>query len=114
MEKQLEQRGKLDINERSNGWKRAVFFHSTAWPFVVCSVVLFSAFLKEDQLCATQLDFGFAGWRRVVVYIATYFPLFVLFVDLMMNRLVLSHKHLLTTTALFLLYIGGAWIGSQI
>lgn len=111
VETQLQALKKLDDGDKSNGWKRAVFFHSTAWPLVVSSVTLFSAYLMQDQLCATQLDFGFAEWRRDVVFIATYFPIFALTIDLSMNRLVLSHKHIATTLAIFLLYLFGAWVG---
>jgi hypothetical protein len=124
IEEQLDQQAKkgkkegevagLDLSERSRSWKRAVFFHSTAWPFVATSVALFSAFFMDDQLCSTQLDFGFALWRRNVVFIATYFPIFVLSVDLMFNCLVFSHKHIITTFIIFLAYLGGAWVGSKI
>jgi len=60
------------------------------------------------------LDFGFAEWRRDVVFIATYFPIFVLTIDLGMNKLVISHKHIITTLFIFLAYLFGAWVGQQI
>ena len=47
-----------------------------------------------------------------VVYIATYFPILVLSVDMIINRVALSYKHLLTNIIVFLLYIFSAWIAS--
>lgn len=114
VEHKLAQANKIQDEEKSRSWKRAVFLHSTAWPITVTSVVLFSVFFMNDQLCSTQLDFGFAEWRRVVVFIATYFPMFVLLIDFSMNRLVSSHSHFLTTLVIFLLYLFGAFIGQEI
>ena len=76
------------------------------------SVVLFTAFLKDEQVCQTYFDFGFDEWRMYVVYIATYFPILVLSVDLVINRIALSYKHLLTNLIVFLLYVSCAWIAS--
>ena len=47
-----------------------------------------------------------------VVYIATYFPILVLSVDLIINRVALSYKHLLTNLVVFFLYLFTAWIAS--
>ena len=38
----------------------------------------------------------------------------MLSIDLMLNRLVLSYKHLLTTLVIFFLYLFGAYVGTQI
>lgn len=48
VERQLHALNKLEDADKSSGWKRAVFFHSTAWPLVVTSVVLFSVYLRQD------------------------------------------------------------------
>lgn len=103
----------LEENEKSTTWKIAIFFHSLAWPFTVCSVVS-SVFLIEDQVCATYFDFGFDQWRGVTVFIATYLPMGVLVIDFIFNKLVLPMKHLAFTLAFFLVYIAIAFIGTLV
>lgn len=114
IEKKLEEKERkpLEQSEKSNSWKRAVFLHSLAWPLTITSAVLFSAFLMEDQLCATYLDFGFEQWRGYVVFIATYLPVFVLLVDFSMNKLALSYRHLLTNILILGLYFLITFVGS--
>jgi hypothetical protein len=103
----------LEKNEKSNTWKTAIFFHSLAWPFTVCSVVS-SIFLIQDQVCATYFDFGFNEWRGYTVFIATYLPMGVLLIDFLFNKLLLPFKHLIFSLGFFLIYIGIAWIGTLI
>ena len=69
------------------------------------SCVTFSLFFLRDQVCATYFDFGFAAWREVVVILATYLPLFVLSVDLIINRVPLSYKHLYMNLIVICAYI---------
>lgn len=88
--------------------------HSIAWPITVTSTVLFSVFLWRDQVCATYFDFGWDQWRGVVVFVATYFPMFALLVDFTMNRLVLSYKHLIVNLIILGLYFFVAFVGSMI
>jgi len=71
----------------------------------ITSCITFSFFFIRDQVCATYFDFGFAHWREVVVILATYLPLFVLVVDLIINRVPLSYKHLYMNLIVILAYI---------
>jgi len=112
--KLLEKNKQIEEKELSRSWKLGLFFNSLAWPLTVTSVVLFSLFLSEEQVCSTYFDFGFAPWRGVVVFIATYFPMLVLVVDFLINSVVFSYKHLLTNVVFFLFYIFITFIGSTI
>ena len=91
--------------ELSQGWKKAILFYSMAWPITVTSCVTFSTFFLRDQICATYLDFGFSRWREVVVIMATYTPLLVLSIELIINRVPLSYKHTLMNLIIICLYI---------
>jgi hypothetical protein len=102
------------VKERSKSWKRAVFMHSIAWPMTVTSTVLFSVFLREEQVCQTYFDFGFDQWRKYVVLIASYFPMFALLIDLMISRVVLSYKHIVPAIFILALYFLITFLGSLV
>jgi hypothetical protein len=109
----MAEKGKaLDEKEQSRSWKLALFFHSLAWPLSVTSAVLFSVFLMDEQICTTYFDFGFAKWRGVVVFIATYFPIVVLTIDFLVNSIMFSYKHLLQNIVAFLLFVFASFLGS--
>jgi len=113
VEEKMTNAGKnLEEKERTRSWKLALFFNSLAWPLSVTSAVLFSVFFMKEQICATYFDFGFAYWRGVVVFIATYFPIVVLTIDFLVNRIVFSYKHLLFNILTFLLFVFATFIGS--
>ena len=114
VESKLKAKNSFKDEVESDSWKRAVVLHSIAWPVSVTSAVLFSAFLFEDQICATYFDFGFEQWRGVVVFIASYTPILVLFIDFVMNKLVISYKHLITNVVLLGFYFLGTFFGSLI
>ena len=115
VELKLQDKGmQLEEKELSRSWKLGLFFNSLAWPLTVTSVVLFTLFLKDEQVCATYFDFGFAQWRGAVVFIATYFPMLVLVVDFIINSVVFSYNHLVTNVIFFLFYIFITFIGSSI
>lgn len=82
-----------------------MIFYSVAWPLTVTSCITFTVFFLRDQVCATYFDFGFAHWREVVVIVATYLPMFVLVVDLLINRVPLSYKHLYMNLIIICAYI---------
>lgn len=82
-----------------------MIYYSLAWPLTVTSCITFSLYFLKDQVCATYFDFGFAQWREVVVILATYLPLFVLVVDLIINRVPLSYKHLYMNLVVIVAYI---------
>lgn len=112
--KLIQNGAQLEEKELSSSWKLGLFFNSLAWPITMTSVVLFTLFLSDEQVCATYFDFGFAQWRGAVVFIATYFPMLVLVVDFMINSVVFSYKHLLINVLFFLFYIFITFIGSTI
>lgn len=88
--------------------------HSIAWPMTVTSTVLFSVFLWEEQVCQTYFDFGFDQWRSYVVFIASYFPMFALLIDLMISRVVLSYKHVIPAIFILALYFLITFLGSMV
>ncbi len=82
-----------------------MIFYSVAWPLTVTSCITFSIYFFRDQVCATYFDFGFAPWREYVVILATYVPMFVLLIDLVINRIPLSYKHFLMNLIIIVVYI---------
>jgi len=114
VERQLLRDGKLEDSEKSSSWKKALFFYSLALPFSMTSVVLSSAFFIREQICATYLDFGVAQWRDIVVILATYIPLPVLLIDLSMNRINTSYKHVILHILFFGLYVFFTFVGESI
>ena len=105
VEKQLLGADKLEEKNISIAWKRSIIYYSIAWPLTVTSCLTFSLFFMRDQVCSTYFDFGFGHWREVIVILATYVPLFVLLVDLFINRVPLSYKHLYMNLVIICVYI---------
>jgi hypothetical protein len=114
VEEKLEEKKQLEDKDKTKNWKRAVFLHSIAWPLTVTSTIIFTAFLRNDQICSTYFDYGFNQWRGVVVDLATYTPMGVLLIDFAMNKIPLSYRHLLVNLLVLGLYFFIAFIGSTI
>lgn len=111
VEKQLLDINEIKPEEMSKGWKKAILFYSLAWPLTVTSCLTFSIFFLRDQVCATYFDFGFAQWREVIVILATYTPMLVLIIELLINRVPLSYKHLYMNLIIIGIYISLNVIG---
>jgi len=105
VEKKLLKSKEIEERSLSKTWKRSVIYYSLAWPLTVTSCITFTFSFFRDQVCATYFDFGFSQWREVVVILATYLPLFVLVIDLIINRVPLSYKHLYMNLTVILAYI---------
>jgi hypothetical protein len=98
----------------SKGWKKAILFYSLAWPLTVASCITFTIFFSRDQICSTYFDFGFAQWREAIVIMATYTPMLVLSIELLVNRVPLSYKHLYMNLIILGIYISLNVIGQII
>lgn len=116
IERKLRERGdEVPEKERSRTWKMAVFFYTLAWPLTIVSNVIFFAFVKEEQVCYTFIDFGWDEWREIVIIASVISPLVALLVDLAMNRLVMSQKHIfINIFILFAYFFVFCIIGSAI
>jgi hypothetical protein len=105
IERKLKERGdEVPEKEKCRNWKLGVFFYTIAWPLTIVSNFIFFTFVGDDQICLTFIDFGWLEWREIIIYMSVVSPLAALLVDLAMNRLVMSHKHLAINFILLVVY----------
>eukprot|EP00347_Sterkiella_histriomuscorum_P010834 403374747 len=102
----------VEEKEKSTTWKTGILLYTLAWPFTIASNVTFFLFFREDQACQTYIDFGFEQWRGYVMLFAVIMPLIALIVDFLLNRLVMSHKHVMINLLVCVLYIFLSFLGS--
>ena len=117
VEKKLAERGDpVAEKEKSTSWKIGVFFYSLTISFVFTANLLYFALINMDLNYQVENDFdqGKWGWRNVFVWIGHLLPLTSLTIDFALNRVVLSHKHLVFSLLFTLVYFFMTYIGQLI
>ena len=115
VERKLAERGDpVSEKEQSKSWKIGIFFYSLSLSFVFTANVLYFGLVMTDLTYQVEYDFDtndMWGWRNVFVWIGHLLPLTSLLIDFILNRIVISYKHLPFILIITIFYFFSTYIG---